>query len=83
MNNFQSANNIINQLVGVTKPLNKNTMKTIYALFKGFTKLSEHNTIKEAQDAINTAEKGIYNVCTFVLIDGRYRILDRQTTVIK
>lgn len=44
---YNTVNNKINQLVGITKPLNKNTMKTTMKLTKESYTLKETDRIKE------------------------------------
>ena len=53
-----------------------------FTLFKGFTRIgSIYFTFEEAKKAIDGA--GIWNICGVVPVDGKLKIVSRQTIVNK
>lgn len=52
-----------------------------YALFLGFNKIGIYPNFEEAKAAING--RGIWNLCTIQTINGKFKIVSRETFVVK
>ena len=54
-----------------------------YALFIGFNRIgSFYATPEDAKNAIDKSVKGIYNICGVLAIDGKIKVVTRETITI-